>query len=387
VKVTSVRAICGSRMHEPSEQWLTWVYRSVKADIAVVVIETDDGQVGMGEACAYGNPRLIADWVAWLEPTLLGRDVEDPEVVPRPIGTEMSGDRNSAYDFAVAGIDTAIWDLRGKNRGTQVRHLLNPNPDSDVKTYASGGVKYDWAWSPETLVDDVRTYVESGYDQIKIRLGTAWEWDRIGPTDFLRLFDLVREGVGPNIAIAVDANCRLNRDDARTLALGLQERGASWLEEPLDKGDLEGYSALAKELEMPISGGESLTTLAQFRTILELEALDIVQPDVGMCGISEAMKIGELAARHGVQLIPHSWHNGLMAVANAHVVAALGNAPMVEECMVQGPLKWGVIEGGTKVTAGRLQFGSDPGLGVKLVEDLEKTYPYIEGHYSVTVTR
>jgi L-alanine-DL-glutamate epimerase-like enolase superfamily enzyme len=387
VIVTSIRVLCATRLHSREEQWITDIYRSVKADLAVVVIETDSGIVGVGEACSYGNPLQIADWVEWYAPSLIGTDVNDFSVVPQPNGTSLDHAVSSAHDFAVAGIDCALWDARAKAAAMPVSQLLNPEADKAVKVYASGGVRYDWRADPLTLVADVVSYIEQGYDTVKFRIGTAWRWDSVTPQKFLRLFDEVRREVGDSVGLAVDANSRLTREEAALVAYGLQDRGALWLEEPLAKGDLEGYVELNSKLEMPISGGESFTTTEQFRPWLERGAFDIVQPDAGVCGISEVMRIGALAARTGVELIPHSWHNGLMLMANASCVAALPNSPMVEECMVQGPLRWGSVVGGTRVANGSVGVDRGFGFGVEVIEDLEERFPYIEGHYSVEVFR
>lgn len=387
VRITGLRTLCATRLHGPQEQWITDRYRSVKADIAVVAIDTDGGLTGIGEACPYGNPRMIADWVSWYAPFLTGREVDDVSALPRPTGTAIDPVAPSAHDFAVAGIDCALWDLRGRAAGRPVRTMLSSTSDDSVQVYASGGVSYDWRGDPYTLVDDVRTYVDLGYGLVKVRLGTHWGWDAVTPERFLGLLDRVRAEVGDEVQIAVDANSRLTREDAVALARGLSERGVQWLEEPLAKDDLAGYVWLRRQSGMTISGGESFTTIEQFRPWLEAGALDIVQPDAGVCGISEVMRIGQLAQRHGVRLVPHSWHNGLMAMANAHAVAALPNADLVEECMVQGPLKWGVIRGGSPVSEGIMKLPDVPGLGVDLIDDLEATFPYIEGHYSVEVFR
>lgn len=387
VKITGVRTLCATRLHAPSEQWITHRYRSVKADLAVVVVDTDSGLSGIGEACAYGNPLMIADWAAWYAPSLVGREVDDVLAVPRPTGTAATPGAPSAHDFAVAGIDCALWDLRGRAAGKPVRALLSSTSDDSVQVYASGGVRYDWRADPHALVEDVRSYVEAGYRVVKVRLGTHWGWDGVTPERFLRLLDEVQAEVGTGIELAVDANSRLTREEAAVLARGFSERGVLWFEEPLPKDDLEGYVWLRRQSDMTISGGESLTTIEQFRPWLEAGAFDIVQPDAGVCGLSEVMRIGQLAHRHGARLVPHSWHNGLMAVANAHAVAALPNADLLEDCMVQGPLKWGVLRGGNPVVDGVLKLPDAPGLGVELVDDLESTFPYIEGHYSVEVFR
>jgi L-alanine-DL-glutamate epimerase-like enolase superfamily enzyme len=387
LRITSVRTICGTRLHAREDQWVTDRYRSIKADISVVIIETDEGLRGIGEACSYGNPLQIADWVQWYADSLIGADVDDLGVVPRPNGTALEHAVSSAHDFAVAGIDCALWDVRAKKAGLPVSRLLNSAADASVQVYASGGVRYDWRSDPTTLVADVSGYVEQGYSAVKFRLGTNWAWDAVTPERFLALFDLVRHEVGDSIGLAVDGNSRLTREEAATLAFGLQDRGALWFEEPLPKSDFDGYVALNNSLELKITGGESFTTAEQFRRWIDARAFDAVQPDAGVCGISEVMKIGALAHREGIELIPHSWHNGLMGMANAHAVAALPNSSMVEECMVQGPLKWGVIEGATRVNDGAIVFGDAPGFGVDIIPDLEERFPYVEGHYSVEVYR
>jgi L-alanine-DL-glutamate epimerase-like enolase superfamily enzyme len=325
--------------------------------------------------------------VQWYSPQLVGTDLEDLSALPRPTGTALDQVRLSGHDFAVAGIDCAVWDARGKAAGQPVRTLLAAGADDSIAVYASGGVRYDWHADPHVLVADVRSYADAGYRTVKVRLGTHWAWDGVTPDRFLRLLDEVRDEVGPDLGIAVDANSRLRRDEAAVLAAGLAERGVLWLEEPLPKDDLAGYAWLKTQTDLAISGGESFTTLEQFRPWLQAGAFDIVQPDAGVCGISEVVRIGRAAAAHGARLIPHSWHNGLMAMANAHAVAALPNSDMVEECMVQGPLKWGVLKGGSPVLDGNLKMPDAPGLGVELIDDLEQRYPYVEGHYSIEVFR
>ncbi|WUW20607.1 mandelate racemase/muconate lactonizing enzyme family protein [Streptomyces sp. NBC_01463] len=386
--ITDMRTLCATRLHGREDQWLTDRYRSVKADVAIVVVETDDGVTGIGEACSYGNPLQIADWVRWYRPSLIGRDLDDFSIVPRPTGTALEHAVGSAHDFAVAGIDCALWDARGRLAGKPVAQLLEPSASvSDVDVYASGGVRYDWHDEPRTLVEDVLGYVDAGYRTVKFRLGTAWHWDNVTPARFLALFDGVREAVGDRAGLAVDANSRLSRAEARELAEGLAERGALWLEEPLAKDDIEGYASLTQSVDLKISGGESFTTIEQFRPWIDRGCFDIVQPDAGVCGISEVMRIGRIADSAGLSLIPHSWHNGVMLMANAHAVAALPNASMVEECMVQGPLRWDIVQDGSRVKDGTVSVLESPGLGVEIIGDLVDRYPYVEGHYSVEVYR
>src|SRR5215207_1717548 len=104
MKITKIETLLLSRMHEPERQWVTSRFRVVKADCPIVVVHTDEGLSGVGEACAYGVPRLIAEWVDFCGPLLIGRDPADPTTPPHPNG------RAWAHDCAVAGLDCALWD-------------------------------------------------------------------------------------------------------------------------------------------------------------------------------------------------------------------------------------------------------------------------------------
>jgi hypothetical protein len=108
VKITRLETLCLSRPHELEHQWVTNKIRAIQSDCAIVVIHTDAGLTGIGEASAYGHPLLIREWVQWLSPALVGRTPEQAAGVLRPYG------RNGSHDAAVAGIDCALWDLRGR---------------------------------------------------------------------------------------------------------------------------------------------------------------------------------------------------------------------------------------------------------------------------------
>ncbi|MBI3923282.1 MAG: hypothetical protein HY318_17810 [Armatimonadetes bacterium] len=187
--------------------------------------------------------------------------------------------------------------------------------------------------------------------------------------------------------LMLDGNCRLTEEQALPIARELDRLGFAWFEEPIPSDQMEAYARLCAAVEMPISGGESFTTLEQFRFHLEKKAYDIVQPDVGLCGITESMRIALVAQRYGVDVCPHSWHNGLMAMANGHYVAALPNPRVLELCMIQGPLQWAILKEPPTIENGWLVFPDRPGLGVELAEDLEERWPYIEGGYAVQVQR
>lgn len=381
MKITSVETLCLSRMHEPENQWITAPYRTVKADCAIVVITTDDGLTGIGEASAYGWPRKIQKWVDWMKPMLIGKDPTDPLIAPSPNG------KARAYDCAVAGIDCALWDIRGQIEGKSIAQLLRPDSDNQVRIYASSGCRYDWDVRPEQLIEEVNGYIQDGLTACKVRMGTQWSWSGVTVDRFLGLMrDLASEADG-KIELMLDGNQRLQEDQALVIAKELDRLGFIWFEEPIPQQDIDGYARLNAAVDMPITGGEQYTTLEQFRPYLEKKAYGIVQPDAGTSGITETMRIAEMAYEYGVDFCPHSWHNGLMGMANAHLVAACPNPRVLEICMIQGPLQWEILADKPDIIDGYLKMPDKPGMGVTQADNLEERFPYIEGHYAITVER
>ncbi len=380
-KITKIETLCLSRMHEPERQWFTHRYRVVKADCAIVVVSTDAGVTGIGEACAYGVPSHIREWVAWLAPGLIGRDPCDPALAPHPNG------RTRAFDCAVGGIDCALWDLRAKLADRRVCDLLADRAPDQVRLYASGGCRYDWRAHPEQLIDEVQEYIAAGFSACKVRIGTDWDWDGVTVDRFLGLMRDLAQTVAGRIELMVDGNQRLTFDQALAIAQELDRLGFVWFEEPIPQEDIDGYARLNAAVGMPITGGERFTTLEQFRPYLERHAYDIIQPDVGWGGISEIMRIAEAAARYGVEFCPHGWHNGLMVLANAHALAAQSHPRVLELCMHQGPLQWEILADPPAIQDGWLALPDRPGLGAALAEGLVERFPYIEGHYAIEIER
>ncbi len=382
MKITKVETLLLSRMHELHEQWVTSTLRIVKADCAVVVVHTDDGLTGIGEACAYGGPGLMQEWVEWYSRhTLVGRDPRRTAIVPHTSG------RSWAHDCAVAGIDCALWDLRGQIEGKRVSQMLSAAPLEKVRLYASSGCRYDWRIRPEQLIDEALEYIAQGFTAMKFRIGTHWAWDGVTVDRFLGLVRELAQTVAGRMELMLDGNQRLTEDQALTIAKELDRLDFTWFEEPIPQTDVDGYARLNGAVDLPITGGEQYTTVEQFRPYMESRAYGIVQPDAGICGITELMKIAEVADGYGIGLCPHSWHNGLMCMANAHAVAALPNPKVLELCMIQGPLQWGILAEEPTIEAGWLTLPARAGLGATLAEGVEKKYTYVEGNYYVDVVR
>lgn len=381
MKITRVETLCLSRPHEPERQWRTAQYLCVKADCAIVVIHTDEGLTGIGEASAYGDPPSIRGWVDFLAPELLGKDPRDPRIVPHPNG------HGRGFDTAAAGIDIALWDIRAQTEGKRICELLADKPLDRVRLYASAGCMYDWRERPEQLIDEALGFIAEGYTAMKFRIGTEWSWSGVTVDRFLGLVRELSQTVAGRMELMLDGNCRFTEEQALEIALELDRLGFSWFEEPIPSSQIDGYARIAAAVDMPITGGESFTTLEQFRAYFEKKAYDIVQQDAGLCGITETMRIAETAHRYGVGFCPHSWHNGLMAMENAHCVAASPAPRVLELNRHQGPLQWEILANPPRIERGWLVLSDKPGLGVSIASDLEARFPYIEGSYAVALPR
>jgi L-alanine-DL-glutamate epimerase-like enolase superfamily enzyme len=386
MKITKVRTLALSRMHEPEIQWVTAGSRTIKADCAIVVVETDQGLQGIGEASAYGGPKKIADWVDWLATDLVGREINEPDLVPHPTG------RGRAHDAAAGGISAAIWDLRGKEQGKPLCALLGAPEERyadgvKVKVYASSGCRYDWRKRPEQLIEEALEYVEQGFPAMKFRVGTSWDWDGVTVDRFLGLVRELSQAVDGRMDLALDGNCRLTEEQAMPIALELDRLGFAWFEEPIPRDQLDAWRRLNSAVSIPVTGGEVWSVVSDYRGFIDTGAADIVQPDVGFTGVEEWMRISRFAESRGVSIIPHSWHNGLMGVTHAHLISTLQKPIYVELCMIQGPLQWAILADPPKVENGVLSIPPGPGLGVELASGLPERFPYVEGHYAIVVDR
>ena len=383
MRIVDIRTLCLSRPHEPERQWATAGSRVTKADCAIVVIETDEGLRGIAEPSAYGTPTVIRDRVNELKADLIGAD---PSTVPLP--TPEPGVRGDA--IPLAGLDCALWDLKGKIAGKRVGELLalpDQQPLERIRLYASAGVDYDWEDHPESVVEEADRLAGDGFTAFKMRIGTEWTWAEVTPQRLVGILEQVTEAAAGRMELMLDGNSRLDEDQALYVGRSLDEMSWTWFEEPIPGAQMEGYARLNQALTIPVTGGESMWLLDQVEPYLDAGAYAIVQVDAGVSGITEGRRVGLRAHEFGVPHCPHNWHNGLMTMANASLVAALPAPKVLELCMVQGPLQWEILRQPPLIEDGHLVLPDAPGFGVDLADDLEQRFPYIEGSYATAVTR
>jgi len=333
----------------------------------VVEIFTDDGLVGIGNAALA--PQITKQTIdLYLKPLLLGQNPWDVEFLWQHMYRKtMAFGRKGIGMVAISAVDIAIWDLLGKSAKQPAFRLIGGRTKPRIPVYASRL----YAAELDDLATEARRYKEQGFNAMKLRFG----WGPInGAAGMQRNIDLVRtvrEAVGDGIDVMADAYMGWTLDYAKRMLPLLEPFHLRWLEEPVIPDDIHGYAELKSYGRVPIAGGEHEFTLAGFRDLLAMRALDYIQFDTNRVGgITQARKIAALAEAHGVPVIPHAGQ-----MHNYHVVMASLNSPMAEyfpivDVEVGNELFWYLFAGEPKATDGSIDLSDEvPGLGLSIQED------------------
>ena len=321
----------------------------------LILVHTDTGHVGIGSV--YSHPVLVYLIVRdQLDALLRGEDPTEVEALwDRMYAITRWYGRKGAAMSALGGVDTALWDLRGKAANKPVWALLGGERDT-CPAYASGLL-----WNEiDHLAEEAAGHIENGFRRVKMRLARSEDYD----TAAVRA---VRTAIGPNNDLIIDASMRYHLELARRMGRFLEEQNAFWYEEPFAPEDIDSYTALRGTVGVPISAGENDFGLQGFRELIRARAVDIVQPDASRCGgISEVWRVAKLADEHGLRVATHTWSDAIAVTANAHVVSAIPNGITVEIDRTGTPFIEDLLVEPLSVLDGRLQLSRAPGLGIEL---------------------
>jgi L-alanine-DL-glutamate epimerase-like enolase superfamily enzyme len=330
--------------------------RTVDANWHVLArITSSDGAQGFGYV-VYPRPDLmptIGLAARELGEHLIGMSVLEPEAAWDRLARR--GDwvgPGGLLHAALAPLDIALWDAAGKTLGQPLYRLLGGYRDR-LPTYASDGLWY--SLSADELAASARRHVEDGFDAVKLRLGKE-----ATPEAEAHRVRSVREAVGPDVKIMVDATESWSLTRARRTGRALQEAGIAWLEDPVHHLDVAGLAELRRELAVPITAGEHLYHLDAFRTLLEARAVDVVILDLARVGgITPWRKIAALAQAHRVPVCGH-----VVPEIQVHLLSAIPNGHLVEYV----PRSAGILASMPRREHGELVAPPSPGLGLELDE-------------------
>jgi len=346
----------------------------------LVKIETDEGITGWGEGGQYGPPEPVAAAIKHvLRPKLIGENPMQPVRIWEELYafTRDFGQKGT-YIEAMSAIDIALWDICGQYLKQPVHALLGGAFRQSVPTYATGcyyrGEDYlDYKGSLAALEEEARSYVDAGFSMLKIKVGLlSVEAD-------LERVAAIRQAIGPDSALLVDANHAYNVHTAIRMAKGLEAFDVRFFEEPVTPEDRSGYREVRNATTVPIAGGECEFTRYGFRDLILQGCVDIAQPDLCVTGgFSEWMKIQALANSFGVTVIPHVWGSGVALFSALHVLAcipptphtanpvALQNEPVIEYDRNPNPLRDELLFTKLEFEGGRIAIPQKPGLGIEI---------------------
>lgn len=386
LKITDVRVLPLSYVDPKGDLWHCSGYQVWKTDGAITQIFTDQGLVGIGEGSPYENPAEIKQYTEQvIRPLLLGKNPFDVE----HLANRGNDSRHNRAPWA--GIDTACWDLIGKAKDKPVYELLatDGEPERDIAIYASAGVQHEWYNNgAQALVEEALRYKAQGYDAFKFRPGTDWQAAGMTLEKYVPVLETLRDAVGPEFRL-MHEGLGMSLGSLEVIitdfAPVLERLGFYWFEEAFGGTSLEHMELLLRLKEaMPsvqISGGERFLERFEAQQWLDSGALDIVQTDCNVTGLTENWYIARAAHLRGIKSIPHNWHGGGTTMANAHFVAAIPNREYCELNQTFNPLKEGIFKEPLTVENGRMRLPDKPGYGVELIDDVERVFPYVPGSY------
>ena len=293
-----------------------------------------------------------------IAPVAVGRSA-DPGELWQPLWQHLhEAGGGGVTTIALAGLDLALWDAAARARDTSLSALLGRRRES-VRAYGSG---VNLHYPIEELVAQVERWVAIGFDAVKIKVGKpdlGEDVDRVAA---------VRDVLGPDRALMIDANQRWDLETATRSVMALSDFAPAWIEEPLRADDLAGHAELARRIDVPIAVGENLHTSYRFAEFLRAGAAQIVQPNiVRVGGITPFRRIADIAAEHGATLHPHLLPELSGQLALTLAVGDGAAEPMAEDVEDAGFGSLGALRDPSPVTIGngRLTETEHVGLGIR----------------------
>jgi len=326
------------------------------AEVSVLTcrVETADGITGLGFSyttragcrAQFAHAREVAAIALGQDPSDIGKIYDSLLWAGASVG------RSGVATQAISTIDTALWDVKGRRAGLSLAKLLGSHRDS-VRTYNTSG---GFLSAPvEEVCEKGSASLAAGMGGIKMKVGQP------DLRKDLRRVAAVREHLGPDVPLMVDANQQWDRATALRAGRALAEHDLVWIEEPLDAYDAEGHAALSRALDTPIATGEMLTSVGELVRLVDLRSATFLQPDVPRVGgITPYLRVATLADHAGLQLAPH-----FVMEIHVHLAAAYPRDGWVEHIEWLSPL----FEERLVIEDGRMQVPTGPGLGLTLSEE------------------
>jgi D-galactarolactone cycloisomerase len=368
MKITAVRThLLEHRLEVPFE---SASMRFDRRAHVLVEVECSDGTVGWGECLGPARPNaaVVAAYAGWL----IG---QNPLETERHWATLYNALRDQGQRgltvTALSGIDMALWDIKGKVLGQPVSVLLGGRWRESVRAYATGSFKRDGVDRVSDNAQEMAQRRAEGFHACKIKIG-------FGLAEDLAVIRAVREAIGSDMRLMIDANHGYTVTEAIRLGRAAADYDIDWFEEPVVPEQLSAYAQVRAGQPIPVAGGETWHTRWGHWQAIQAGAVDILQPDIAGCGgLSEAVKIASLATLHGVRIVPHVWGTGVHIAAALQFMAAMVPDPVrvspIEPIMefdrTHNPFRQAVLARPIEAVDGVVAIPDGPGLGIEVNRD------------------
>ena len=357
------------------------VHVTTRTNWVFVVVETDDGLTGIGEATLDGTePQVLAEVEAAAR-RLVGSPAHPGLRGLRPHPGAFGG---MAHHAAGSAIEQALWDLLGQRLGAPVSELLGGPRSGEVRLYANVNRGLLLDRSPHGFAAGARAAVDAGFDAVKVAPfdGVRWEPEQERAAgraidEGLARVHAVREAVGADVAVLIDCHGRFNPRTATLVVRELEAVAPYWIEAPVNERDLEGWRRVRDATSARLAGGEFLVGTEAHRRFIAATGVDVVMPDVKYCGgISGLVQVAAIAASFGVETAPHNPRGPVATLATAHAALADPTTTIVEYAWGETTWRSGLVGGAEDVREGCVALDGRPGLGARLDEALAAAHPY-----------
>ena len=292
----------------------------------IIEIETDEGIIGWGECFGPGKIALANKFIVEkvIQPLIKGEDPTNKEYIWHKIYNLLrdSGQKGMPIQ-ALSGVDIALWDILSKKANLPLYKLIGGKSNNKIPVYGYGMMLQKKSVNEliELFKDEAKIIKEKNFKAMKMKIG-------LGPKDDLKLVKAVRDEIGDDFKLMVDANHAYNINGAMYVGKGLEEMDIYWFEEPVAPEDYDGYKELKDNLNINIAGGEAEFTKYGWNQLIKNRCIDIAQPEVcGLGGITEYLKVSALAQANFIPIVNHVWGSAISIAVNIHLLTAQPDMP------------------------------------------------------------
>ena len=355
----------------------TFVVDCFRTNWVFVKVYTDEGISGVGEGTLEYKEKAFIGAVEHIKEAIVGLDPHNIERITHDVYRDSYWRCGPVLMSALSAVEMALWDIKGKALGVPVYQLLGGKANDKVRIYVNGW--FAGAKTPEEFGEKAKIAVQRGV--------TAMKWDPFGKSYLeisnadldtaLRCVDAVRQAVGPKVDLLIEGHGRFNVPTGIKIAKELEQFKPMWFEEPTPPDSLEALKAVRDKSPVPISAGERLYNLKQYRDLFEMRAADYIQPDISHAGgIMELKKIAAVADTYYIPFAPHNPSGPVANAATLQLAACTPNFSILEIMYSDVPWRADVTNEALTYRDGYLDIPDKPGLGIEIDEEACLAHPY-----------